>query len=166
MRYLLTLPQRFVKVDCLAVASELFGLQGVALQFTETAGRVSELVSRVPQAQTMDDWMAQRSPRASRVEPLRHRYRKDAPAVDPLFHLGEARRTHQLIHFLLRPPSHHPGLSAAMTGQRPRNELELRVPWLVGVHQIAANRQAVLRRRRPKPGWRRSGYRSAPASPW
>ena len=58
MRYLLTLPQRFVKVGCLAVASELFGLQGVALQFTETAGRVSELVSRVPQAQTMDDWMA------------------------------------------------------------------------------------------------------------
>ena len=40
------------------MASELFGLQGVGLQLTETAGRVSELVSKVPHAQAMDDWMA------------------------------------------------------------------------------------------------------------
>lgn len=40
------------------MASELVGLQGVALQFTETAGRVSELVSRVPRARAMDDCMA------------------------------------------------------------------------------------------------------------
>ena len=46
----------------------------------------------------------------------------------------------ELVHLGLRAAAHDPGLAAAMAGQRAGDQLELRMPGLAGVDQIAARR--------------------------
>lgn len=75
--------------------------------------------------------------RRHRLSPARQRDAEDAPAVRILIDLLKPRLRHQLIHLPLGPAPHHPGLILAMAGERPGDELKLRMPGLVGVDQIA-----------------------------
>ena len=78
--------------------------------------------------------------------PLGERHGEDAPFVDALLDLAEARRGDELVHLGLGAPAHDPGLALPMAGQRAGDQLELRVPGLAGIDEIAARRD---RRRQP-----------------
>ena len=45
-----------------------------------------------------------------------------------------------MIHFLLGPTPHHPRRTVPVAGQRPGDKLDLWVPGLAGIEQIAAGR--------------------------
>src|SRR2546421_5154792 len=60
----------------------------------------------------------------------RQRDGENAPLVDSLLELAKTGALDQLIHFRLRAPAHHPWNAAAMTRERARDQLELRVPRL------------------------------------
>src|SRR4051794_18977635 len=51
-----------------------------------------------------------------------------------LFEAGDA---HEFIHLRSRPTPHDPGLALAIS-KNARNELHLRMPWLVGIHEVTA----------------------------
>src|SRR5688572_12501505 len=85
---------------------------------------------------------AARSPRSS-IDALRERHREDAPLVDALRTLAEARALDQLVHLALRAAPHHPRLATAVAGERARDQLELRMPRLARVDQHPAGRDRI-----------------------
>ena len=53
---------------------------------------------------------------------------------------GRIGRSNQLVEFLLCPSPHHPRSPISMARKRPRNKLDLRMPWLARIDQEAARR--------------------------
>src|SRR5207237_7410074 len=71
-----------------------------------------------------------------------HRHREYPPWVDLLRKLLEARMAHQLIHLRLGAAAHDPGPALAV-GQDAGNELDLRMPRLIGVKEQAARSDSI-----------------------
>src|SRR5947209_2271306 len=76
--------------------------------------------------------------RRAQSTPTRERHREHPRLV--YFHSAffEARDPDQFVHLRGCPPPHDPGLALAIS-QNPRNELDLRMPWLVSVNEMTAS---------------------------
>src|SRR5438045_810594 len=70
--------------------------------------------------------------------PFGQRDGENAPFVDALRDFAKARVFHELVHFSLRTPAHHPWRAAAMTGERACDQFELWMPGLVRIYDVAA----------------------------
>src|SRR5437764_11436098 len=77
------------------------------------------------------------SPRRSCIDTLCERDGEDAPLVDALRELVKTRRGNELVELGLGASPHHPRLAAAVARERAGDQLELGVPRLSGVEQIA-----------------------------
>lgn len=69
------------------------------------------------------------------------RHRKDPPVVDTLRDFYQTCLCYQLVNLRLGTPPHHPCLPISVTGQRSGYELQLWVPGLSGVYDVAARLQ-------------------------
>src|SRR5580692_4820256 len=81
-------------------------------------------------------WRTEQSPK--RRDLLSQRDRENSPLIRQLLDLAEARGFDQLVDFGLRPAAHDPWFVLAMAGKRTGDHFKLRVPDLIGVHQIAS----------------------------
>src|SRR5205085_7631839 len=97
--------------------------------------RKTERATRARRASVATATQAPSRRRASSSHAPRQRYAEDAPGIDALIDLDEPCIGDELVHLDLRAPPHDPRSAAAVARQCARNQLELRVPRLVGVDQ-------------------------------
>src|SRR5262245_41239918 len=72
------------------------------------------------------------------IDPLRERNCKHAPFVATLLNLTESGSLNQLVHLPLDPTPHDPRLSFSVARESACDQLDLRMPRLTRIDEIAA----------------------------